>query len=51
MLDQIMAGYGQKPDAAGKINQKPLAISGSAHADQVLLPALAETDRFMDQEF
>lgn len=51
MLQALLAGRGHAPDAAGKINQKPLEKTGSAYADQHLLPALAKTEKFLDQEF
>ncbi|MDP1771270.1 MAG: DUF2220 family protein [Methylobacter sp.] len=51
MLDEILAGHGHAPDAARKINQKTLEKTGSAYADQHLLPALAKTGKFLDQEF
>lgn len=51
MLQALLAGHGHAPDAAGKINQKSLEKTGSAYADQYLLPALAKTGKFLDQEF
>ncbi|MDO8844185.1 Wadjet anti-phage system protein JetD domain-containing protein [Methylicorpusculum sp.] len=51
MLDQLLAGHGHAPDAAGKINQKPLETTGSFYADQVLIPAIARTGTFLDQEY
>lgn len=51
MLKALLAGNGHAPEAAGKINQKPLENTGSNYADQYLLPALAKTGKFLDQEF
>lgn len=51
MLDELLSGHGHTPDAAGKINQKPLEMTGSAYADQHLLPAIDSTGKFLDQEF
>ncbi|MGZ8916048.1 MAG: Wadjet anti-phage system protein JetD domain-containing protein [Methylobacter sp.] len=51
MLDEILAGNGHAPEEAGKSKQKSLEITGSAYADQHLLPAIAKTGKFLDQEF
>lgn len=51
MLEALLAGKGHAPDAAGKINQKPLAITGSTYADRQLLPAIDRIGKFLDQEF
>jgi len=51
MLQALLAGNGHAPDAAGKINQKPLETTGSVYADQFLIPAIALTGKFLDQEF
>lgn len=51
MLDALLAGKGHEPDAAGKINQKPLEVIGSAYADQHLLSAIVSIGKFLDQEF
>lgn len=50
MLEALSSGHGHAPDAAGKINQKPLDKTGSTYADRHLLPVLAETGKFLDQE-
>ncbi len=51
MLEALTAGHGHAPDAAGKINQKPLAATGSVYADRRLLPAIDRIGKFLDQEF
>lgn len=51
MLEALSAGKGHVPDAAGKINQKPLEITGSVYADRQLLPAIDRIGKFLDQEF
>jgi hypothetical protein len=50
MLDVLLAGNGHAPDAAKKINQKSVDITGSSYADRYLLPAMISTGKFLDQE-
>lgn len=50
MLAQLEAGEGHLPEEARKSGQRPIASTGCAFADDVLLPALAKHGRFVDQE-
>lgn len=50
MLDALLTGNGHAPDAAKKINQKFVEITGSSYADRYLLPAMISTGKFLDQE-
>jgi hypothetical protein len=46
----LMAGAGHSPEAAEKQGQRLVEETGCPYADSVLLPALRETGRFVDQE-
>jgi len=50
MLSALKEGQGHSPESAEKRGQKALARSGCNYADEQLLPALYETERFVDQE-
>lgn len=50
MLSVLLAGQGHSPEAADKQGQRPLAATGCAFADAHLIPALAMTGRYVDQE-
>jgi len=51
MLDELLAGNGHEAIAAKKSNQKPLDLTGAEYVDTSLLPVLATTGKFLDQEF
>lgn len=50
MLKRLLEGDGHSPAEAGKEKQRPVARSGSAYADEVLIPAIEATHCFVDQE-
>lgn len=50
MLASLNAGQGHAPDDAGKSAQRPIAITGCEYADSILIPALHDAGRFVDQE-
>lgn len=50
MLAALLAGGGHSPEAAEKQGQRPVVSSGCAYADSELIPALAHTGRYVDQE-
>lgn len=50
MCDALERGEGHSPEAADKQGQKALALTGCLYADTRLLPTLAATGRFVDQE-
>ncbi len=50
MLASLLAGGGHSPEAAEKQGQRPVVSSGCAYADAELIPALAQTGRYVDQE-
>lgn len=50
MLDKLLRGHGHTAAAAGKSRQVDPVATGCPYADSVLLPALRETGRFIDQE-
>lgn len=51
MLEQIKAGQGHDAKLASKEEQRDPEQTGCHYADQVLLPALRQTDLFIDQEW
>jgi hypothetical protein len=51
MLEALRANSGHTPEAAGKSLQQDIAVTGCPYADTVLLPALRQTGRFLDQEY
>ena len=51
LLQQLRAGGGHSADQSGKSRQKAVLATGCPYADSVLIPALQQTSRFMDQEF
>lgn len=50
MLAALLAGGGHSPEAAEKQGQRLVVSSGCAYADRELIPALAHTGRYVDQE-
>lgn len=50
MVKLLEAGAGHLPEQARKQGQQAVARTGCDYADQVLLPALAEYGKFVDQE-
>lgn len=50
MLVCLEAGEGHTPEEARKGGQKPVLSTGSGYADDVLIPALAMHQCFIDQE-
>ena len=50
MLRFHQSGVSHLPHAAKKALQKPVALTGCVYADNVLLPLLEKTQRFLDQE-
>jgi len=50
LLQHLQAGQGHHPDEADKGAQTDPGPTGCAYADEVLLPALREHGRFVDQE-
>lgn len=50
LLQHLQAGQGHRPDEAYKEAQADPGHTGCAYADKVLLPALREHGRFVDQE-
>lgn len=51
LVQQLRAGGGHSADQSGKTQQKTVLATGCPYADSVLIPALQQTNRFMDQEF
>lgn len=50
MLARLSRGDGHSPAESGKERQQPIKRTGCAYADDVLIPALLSTGRFLDQE-
>ncbi len=50
LAQALAAGGGHLPEMAGKAAQKPIDGTGCAWADAELIPLLARTGRFIDQE-
>lgn len=50
LLERLLDGAGHRPAAAGKEGQSDPGNTGCTFADDILLPALRATDRFLDQE-
>jgi len=50
MLEILLRGEGHNPEATSKQGQKNISQTGCDYADEKLLPALLETNRFVDQE-
>lgn len=50
MLAGLLAGDGHSPEAAEKQGQRPIAATGCPYADLHLIPAIAQTGRYLDQE-
>lgn len=50
MHNALINGAGHDPEMADKTLQKKIERTGCAYADGVLLPALHETRKFVDQE-
>ena len=51
MLELLLDGKGHTPEETGKQEQKDQGITGSIYADEILLPALRNCGRFIDQEW
>lgn len=51
LLQQLQMGGGHSAEQSGKTMQKVVSQTGCSYADSVLIPALQQTSRFMDQEF
>jgi len=51
MMDELLSGNGHEAIAANKSKQKPIDSTGAQYADTTLIPALATTGKFLDQEF
>jgi hypothetical protein len=50
MLVRLQAGQGHASESGGKTGQQPIEVTGCAYADQQLIPAMAATGCFVDQE-
>ena len=50
MLERLSRGDGHSPIESGKERQRPVERTGCSYADEVLIPALGATNRFLDQE-
>jgi hypothetical protein len=50
MLVRLNTGEGHAAEEAKKTGQKPIQSTGCRYADSVLIPALVEHGRFIDQE-
>jgi hypothetical protein len=50
MLTALESGGGHEPESGGKKSQKVVPATGSEYADEVLIPAIEHTGRFVDQE-
>jgi hypothetical protein len=50
MLERLSRGDGHSPIESGKERQRPVERTGCSYADDVLIPALGATSRFLDQE-
>lgn len=46
----LLEGLGHSPEAAEKQGQRPISSTGCPYADGELIPALAQTGRYLDQE-
>jgi hypothetical protein len=51
MIDALQQGIGHSPDDAEKIRQLAPGTCGCDYADQVLLPCMLNSGRFIDQEW
>lgn len=50
MLAALHAGGGHSPEAAEKQGQRAVVSTGCGYADRELIPALAQSGRYLDQE-
>lgn len=50
MLAGLQNDLGHSPEAAEKSGQRPISHTGCAYADGKLIPAIAEKDKYLDQE-
>lgn len=50
MLARLLAGHGHDPNAGAKTGQQVINRTGCAYADLKLIPAIAQTGNFVDQE-
>jgi hypothetical protein len=50
MLAALLGGGGHSPEAAEKQGQRPVVSTGCEYADRELIPALAQSGRYLDQE-
>ncbi|MFK5914141.1 MAG: DUF2220 family protein [Woeseiaceae bacterium] len=51
MLEFLLNGKGHTPEETGKQEQKDQGATGCTYADEKLLPALRDCNRFIDQEW
>jgi hypothetical protein len=50
MVERLRSGEGHSPSESGKERQRPIDSTGCPYADQVLIPALKTSEKFVDQE-
>ena len=50
MLARLQAGQGHAAESGAKTGQQPIGLTGCAYADLLLIPAIAATGHFLDQE-
>lgn len=50
MVEALLSGEGHSPEAADKSGQQSLTATGCSYSDEYLIPAIAFTGRFLDQE-
>lgn len=51
MLEHLLNGAGHPPEATGKQGQRDVGETGCVYADGILIPALRQSGRFIDQEW
>jgi hypothetical protein len=51
LVSALLSGGGHPPERAGKMQQKPVSNTGCLYADNVLIPAMRQTGRYLDQEY
>lgn len=50
MLARLLAGQGHAPESGIKVGQQAIDATGCPYADSKLIPAMAKTGQFVDQE-
>lgn len=50
MLERLLAGQGHAPESGVKAGQQAIDATGCPYADSMLIPAMAKTGQFVDQE-